>query len=157
MNEKSPGVLEIVEVDRQSALYRKFKEHSTGEAAAVAVEVPPVAEVLFSIPKRMKHLFVGQENSELMSKMEARELLLLRVKEKAMLMQEKSGWARMDEELQAALKVVISPFVVVVVVLICWLESQHRNFHECIDYFVARFVGSSHSNFQRKCPCGEES
>lgn len=106
VNERSKGVFEIVDVDRKCALYRKFKApEEEGEAGGVAL--PPVAEVLYSVPKRMKNLFQDEEElkSNLMTKTEARNLLLTRVKERGLMMQDKQGWARMDEDLQAALKV----------------------------------------------------
>lgn len=106
VGEKSPGVWEVQDVDRSAPLYRQHKPDEAAVAAAASeasTELPPVVEVLYSIPKRMKHMVSSDE--ELMSKSEARALLLLRVKEGSLLIQEKPGWVRLDEELQTMLKV----------------------------------------------------
>ncbi len=106
ISEPKAGVFEIVDVDRCAPLYRHHKADPSSEVTAQPeLELPPVVEVLYSLPKRMKHLFADVVPETLMSKGEARNLLLQRVKDKQLLIADRPGMAQLDEDLQIALKV----------------------------------------------------
>jgi hypothetical protein len=104
VNEKSVGVFEIVDVDRASALYRKFKLEVVASEVEGEAVCASLVEVLYSVPKRLKGMFESPPGV-LLSKCDARTILLVRVKDRGLLMQDRSGWVRLDEELQTALKV----------------------------------------------------
>ncbi len=107
INEKSAGVFEIVEIDRGAPLYRSFKVEKSVEEESSKSDVPPVVECLYRLPKRLQNVFPderGEGDDGLMSKSEARALLLGRVKERKLLQEGKSGGVALDEELLAALK-----------------------------------------------------
>jgi translation initiation factor 2D len=104
VNEKSAGVFEIVEVDRSAPLYRAHKAEKPAEETAP--ELPPVVECLFSVGKKLLPLFpaaVADEGPRLMSKAEARTLLLARVKELQLLVPNGGGAVAPDEALLGAL------------------------------------------------------
>ena len=131
--EKSPGVSQIVELDRSASIYRKFEvEESIESNVEESNEPNPVVTVFYGLPKRMLSIFVNQ--TELMNKMEARTLLLRRVKELNLLSEEKKGFVNVDEELLAVLKGNVPALMKMQDLVNLWFEN--------LDIWSQTFVGN---------------
>ncbi len=103
LSEDSPGVFRIVEVNKSSELYRKYKPSANERGAAAVAQDSAAAEAegcvvvqeLFVVPKRLQPLFEGDEGfdgAQQYDKKQVRDVFLRRVKRMEALKDVRAPW-----------------------------------------------------------------
>ena len=128
MNEKK--ALEIVDINRSSMFYRKFKVDDVKPDDSESVTAPPTVELLYGIPKRMSNVFEIQSG---LTKKEARNVLLKHIKDLNLLCADKSGKVNVDDDLRKLLKGAKE---------VMKMNELVDLWFECIDSYYKVYVGS---------------